>query len=326
MTMEFIWYLVLSLVCVIHCIIKTKDSKYCALFYFLFFSIFSLITRYSGWDVDFYTYSASLKSNQIDFYYLREPGYWLSSRVIYSIINSAELTFFIFDIISFIFIWLANKNFKLPSYFPYMFLLFFPSVMGINNVYRQYLAMAIFLYSFSLILSNKGRFRSAIFSAFSMLTHNISMLFFPVIFIKYSRKVSVYMIINCLFIIFILPFALSTKSNTETGNVNSYVYIIISFLMLLFYYSSYRGKLNGVNLQLLYYQIYMNILLIVSILSMGGTQSKRVGMFCLSISLIMLVRAIEDNYKEKRLVRIAVCFLIISPTLIISNATQFLLT
>ena len=145
MTYELIYYLFLVLIGALFCVKRLQSEKLYFFVTLFLFTIYSIITRFSGFDIDINTYASALKSELFSLYYLKEPVYWLSSRYLYKITQSPEVTFIIYDVISFMLVLKARKNIGLPQYFTYLFLLFFPAVMGINNVYRQYLSYTVFL-------------------------------------------------------------------------------------------------------------------------------------------------------------------------------------
>ncbi|MBS9866978.1 EpsG family protein [Vibrio alginolyticus] len=327
MTYELLYYLFMAFIGALFCVQKLRSERlYFFLTFFLFF-IYSIVTRYSGFDIDINTYASSLKSEVFSLYYLKEPVYWVSSRYIYKITQSPEITFILYDIISFVLVLKARKNMKLPQYFPYLFLLFFPAVMGINNVYRQYLSYTIFLYFTSLLFVGSGFIKKSFFILLSVLTHNVSALFAPLFFtLNKKRQISFRSVFLYLCVIILLPFALGTKSNSDTGTLGVGVYLFVMVVLFIFYILSYRMVFNDIPAKFFYYLIFLLSLTSVSAVLMGSAQSKRVGMYALMITLIPIVKAIEDNYKQKRAVRIIVYIVLILPTIIFSSSLNMLLT
>lgn len=327
MTYELIYYLFLVLIGALFCVKRLQSEKLYFFVTLFLFTIYSIITRFSGFDVDINTYASALNSELFSLYYLKEPVYWLSSRYLYKITQSPEVTFIIYDVISFMLVLKARKNIGLPQYFTYLFLLFFPAVMGINNVYRQYLSYTVFLYFSSLLIIRSGFIKKTFFILLSVLTHNVSALFSPLFFtLNKKRQISFRSVFLYLSVIILLPFALGSKSNSDTGQLGVGVYLFVMGIMFIFYISSYRMVFNDISAKFFYYLIFLLSLTSVSAVLMGSAQSKRVGMFALMINLIPIAKAIEDNYKQKRIVRTIIYFTLIMPTILFSSSLNMLLT
>lgn len=245
MTVELYYYIFLVLVGLFFCVRQIKSERLFSLLSFMLLAIYSIITRYSGFDIDMNTYSGTLESSILSPYYLKEPVYWITSRYLYKLTESSEITFIIYDLVSFILILKARKNMKLPQYFVFLYILFFPSVMGLNNVYRQYLAHSIFIYFTSLTMINAGFFKKSFFILLSMLTHNVSALFTPLFFMINKKKyISISSIFVSVCILLLLPFALSSKSESDTGTLNAEVYLVVIFFILIFHIASFRLRPN----------------------------------------------------------------------------------
>lgn len=327
MTLELIFYLFLTFIGLFLCLKTIKNNIIYNTITLVLFVTYSAITRFSGYDIDMNTYELSLNINSFDIYYLREPVYWITSRYIYRFLGSSELTFMFYDLISFIFILKIRSNLKLPQYFPYLLLLFFPMVMGFNNVYRQYLSYCFILYFFSLQFTDSNQIKKWFFLFISIFTHNASAIFAPLAFIiDDKKKLSYKALISSLGVIILLPFVLDSKSNTESGEVAAGVYLVFLSMLFIFYTASYKFKLVNINKKFMYMFIYMFLLLTTSILLMGSSQSKRVGMYCLVITLVPLILTVETKYMQKPLMRVIMFIVLILPTLIFSSSRQMLLT
>ncbi len=327
MTYELLYYLFVCLIGFTFCISKIRSNKLYSIFTFILFLVYSIITRYSGFDIDMNTYSNALRSEYFSLYYLKEPVYWITSRYVYKVTQSPEITFIIYDMISFLFILKARKNMKLPQYFPYLFLLFFPAVMGFNNVYRQYLSYTIFIYFVSLFFVPSGFVKKSFYVVLSVLTHNVSALFSPIFFTLNKKKIiSFKAVFLYILVIALLPIVLGTKSNSDTGTLGVEVYLFVLLCFLIFYILSYRMIFNDMSAKFFYFIIYMFSLTSISSVLMGSAQSKRVGMYSLMISLVPLVKSIEDNYKQKIFLRMIIYIVLILPTLLFSSSLNMLLT
>ncbi|MFG6139546.1 EpsG family protein [Halomonas sp. B23F22_10] len=327
MTYELSFYLFVVLVGLALCFREIPSKLvYSFLTFFLFLS-YSAVTRYSGFDIDINVYAEALKFDTFSIYYIKEPVYWLLSRYVYDFTGSPELTFICFDAVSFVLVLMARKNMDLPQYFPYLFLLFFPSVMGINNVYRQYLSCSIFIYFASLLFVDSSFFRRLFFLSLSFLTHNAAALFAPLIFsLNDKRNVGGLFFYSCLSILLLLPFALGTKSESDTGVLSAWAYLFVVIIFLLFYAFSYGAKFNNLSAGFFCYFLFLVFLIFFSAVLMGSAQSKRVGMYALMICLVPVVIAIEENYKQRFLSRSIVYVVLILPVFVFSSSLEMLLT
>lgn len=327
MTAELTFYLLLTFIGLLLCLRTIKNNHIYNVLTVILFVIYSFITRFSGYDLDINVYANSLSYSSLNTYFLREPVFWITSRYVYKILKSTELTFMFYDFISFIVILKVRSNLKFPQYFPYLLLLFFPFIMGLNNVYRQYLSYCFILYFLSLQFTNSNQFKKWFYLIVSIFTHNASAVFTPLAFIiNDEKRLSYKALISSLGVIILLPFVLDSKSNMDTGEVAAGLYIVFLLIIFIFYLASYKFKLSNTNKKFTYMFIYMSLLLTISTLLMGSGQSKRIGMYCLVISLIPLVSTIETKYKHKPLVRVITFIILILPTLVFSSSLQMLLT
>ncbi|WP_172892938.1 EpsG family protein [Buttiauxella agrestis] len=326
MTLELLFYSVLFVTGIVSCFIENRTKVY----YFITFSlflVFSIIMRTSGFDLDINAYAVNFRLESLDIYYLKEPVFWLSSRYVYKFIHSDEVVFVLYDALSFIIVLWTTRKLNLPAYYPYLFLLFFPSLMGMENIYRQYLSMVLSSSFLAMCMLDDSFKKKMSVGLLAGLTHNVFFLFFTIylLFNKEKKNSLVFILISIVFL-FAIQFVLSTKSNSETGELGAGVYLAMSVALLGFYCVSYQFKLDDLSKKVMHLQVYFISLIVVSISLMGGGQSKRIGMFCLVLMLIPTVIAIEQNYKEKKIVRVAFFIVAILPTYIFSSSRDMLLT
>ncbi|WP_408642296.1 EpsG family protein [Salinivibrio kushneri] len=328
MTNELFLFIVILFIGLFFCFYKLNNDRVYFGFTLTLFVVFSIVTRFSGFDIDMHTYANALQYSSMSVYYLKEPVYWLSSRYVYSVLDSPELTFLFFDFLSILIILKSSKKLDLPQYFPYLFLLFFPTVMGFNNIFRQFLSSVILLYSWSIILSEGRTKKTFIVFLMSGFTHNAAFLFAPLITVfKGSLKSNLIKFFAFSFgILLALPWAINTKSFSDTGSVPVEAFIMVVFLFYLLQLLTNRFLLIGFQARFFAFLNYLLFLLILSSITMGSAQSKRIGMFVLVLILVPSVRLIEDKFKHKTLVRVIFYIVIVMPTLLFSSSRSFLLT
>lgn len=329
MTVELIFYFILFSFGLLICITKISNKIYNAITLFLFVT-FSLVVRNAGFDADIGNYAEYLKIKSFSVYYIKEAVYWLGSRVIYQLTDSAYAVFVIYDLLFFILILFVRQKLELPKYFPYLILLFFPTVMGMQNVFRQFIASGILLALFAQVLTLQKMPVKLMTFLLAGLTHNVSFLFLPIVFIKpNSRKMSPLFLASALPILVLLPIAASTKSNSITGEVPAYIYTMLFSLMIIGYASIFQFKFKNkppIFSQFVYFFMFCYALIVEAMFVLGAAQSKRLGMFSLVLCLVPLVMSVEIRFKQKTFVRCVFLIVLVSPTLIFKNALSLLQT
>ncbi len=326
MTFEFIFYILLISFGAFFCFYDIRDKVYNAITFILFLG-FSIVVRNAGYDYDIQTYVDNFYSDDLSFHYIKEPVFWLGSRLLYVLFSSEEMTLVVYDALSFLILLYVRQKWQLPKYFPFLWLCFFPLILGMQNVYRQYLSyqfILLFLY-FSLV--SKSYIVKGIMLLLAALCHNVALLFAPVIYTFNSRKkVSWPFILTSCIILILLPFAAAFKSKNETGVLGAEIYLLVMLMFLLIYTVLHRGVFNGIFAKFYYLQFYFIALTGLSIILMGNAQAKRIGMYCLLLSLIPVVLTIEEKIKNKRLIRFSFLMLMIIPTFLFSSTMSMLLT
>lgn len=303
--------------------IKSKDVLLKSISVFLLI-IYSPIIRTSGFEIDIITYAEAMKSDSLSIYYLKEPVFWIGSRVVYSFTQSEVITFVVFDYISIYLLYKAFSSLRIHSYALLSFVFFFPILMGMHNVYRQYFAIALFLYSLSAVIQGKS-IKSFVFFLLSLLTQNALAMFLPVLILNSRLKNKrVLSLIISMTVVLAMPIALSTKSHSDTGSLGVSIYFLCIFFLLFVQYGLKKFVIAKNCVDNAYSMIFMLLLLLESTFLMGGAQSKRVGMIILSIQLLLMVRQFEMSFGNrifKRVFMVVFCF---APTFIFPNARQFL--
>lgn len=329
MTYEFYYYIFLVIIGFLFCILKISSFNYYVISFMLFL-ILSIIVRFSGFDSDIANYVRYLSYDSLSFYYYKEPFYWLGSRYIYRFIGMPELVFIFYDILFVLILLYITKVQSLPKYFPYLLLLFFPILMGMQNVYRQFIACGFLLLFLSSILNSSSfsiRFVSLLLAG---LSHNAAFLFAPMIFLDFqSKDLSKKFLISSVSVLIVLPFLAFSKSNSETGDLPSHIYIIFVFLIFLFHnlLTNFFLKINkNVHIQFSFMFFFFFSLVTLSVFFLGGAQSKRLSLIVLTLSLIPLVLIVESCFKDKLLSRILFFLILILPIFLFNNARHLLFT
>lgn len=317
-------YLSLIAFAILFTIIKINSFFYYTLTTSLLI-VYSLTIRFSAFDLDINVYANSMESSKVSLYYFKEPVFWLGSRILYQILGSKELVFCFYDLLCFSLILFAQERLKFPRYFIFIVLIFFPSVMGMQNVYRQFIACSFLIFSIALVQTGSTK-SSFIFFVLSGLSQNVGFLFFPLFFLFNfkNKRPSYKLLISAAGVLFLIPSAISSKSSSDTGVLGVEAYIVILVFILILYCSCSRWVLNTNFAKYFYAKVYFILLLLISAYFMGNAQSKRVGMICLLLTLIPFTAIIEKKFTNRIPARIIFVFAIAIPTFIFSSALSML--
>lgn len=270
---------------------------------FIFFSMMlSLVVRLTNFDADIQVYAESMRFNQLSLYYLREPVVWLGQRYIFSLLQSDVLVFIFFDFIAFNALYFAFKNYKVPYYAYYSFLIFFPFVLGMQNVYRQWISVIFCLLALS--FSYRHYFNRYISFLFAGLSHNVAGVFISIFFLVSKNKLE--KIIGLVFLLVtpaIVFFASGSKSAASTGQnlVAAYVALLIFFSVFMVLSSRLKIRLyERPSYVVISVGIYVSIFGGVFLTSAGA---ERIAMFSLMLIYPHLANFFEWHYKQRFILR-----------------------
>lgn len=329
--MELIYYLFILIIALIFSIKKEliQNKNIFFIFWISLYILLSIIIRInlSEKSGDIYSYSLAMEDGKFlitpsNFYYLKEPIVWYGQRILYAIVQSSKLVFFISDLLIGIVLFSALKIFKLPQYIYFSILLFFPFITGMQNIYRQFYSSIFFLYTLANIWEGKAIFK--IYGSFllSFLSHNIAAIFLPIIFIKSKRFAGK---INFLLAFIIgsggLFFASYTRTATSTDSGGefgiAYIFLIISFSILILIVDKGIIKNSRRNDHKLI--ITLASISIISLFTLGDSGSERISIFCLLIIYPLLAKIIEEKVHQKIVPRIAFTIMGFAPALIFAS-------
>ncbi|QZN91420.1 EpsG family protein [Idiomarina abyssalis] len=293
------------------------------LLYFVVSLVMSVVIRFRNFDVDIQTYADAMLSSSFSFYYLREPVVWIGQRYLYQILGSQEAVFILFDLIALGVLYKAFKNYRLPQYAFFSFLCFFPFILGIQNVYRQWYSVIFVLYAFSMSHENLSeRYFSFLLAG---LSHNVAGLFSAPFFLMSKR---IWEKILGVVFVFLTPIAVllsaDTKSSASTGQnlVLAYLFLIalISGVMVI----ASRLKVRQHEIKgyiILLFSIYS---VVTTSLLLTSTGAERTAMFALMLLYPHLILSLEWHFKQSSILRAALSVLGFFPILLFGTR-QFIL-
>lgn len=203
-----------------------------------------------------------------------EFGYLALVKIIQKFTDNAFVLIFCLSILFVGFVFKAIKEQSQDILFS-MFLLVATRYFFISmNAVRQFLAMAIILYSMKYILSRqKNKFFLWMFIAFSI--HYTTILFFPMYYIADKKinlkKFTRYSIVAAAIIMMARNIVFRVLANTRFGNSNRYDYagvkftvftIALNVLICVAFYLSYNENKDDMR-----YRLYLNVELVAMILA-----------------------------------------------------------
>lgn len=314
--MELVYYSILLIFAIFSAFITRPINKKDTLFVLCFIFLWFVIIRSSGFDIDIKTYSSIMKYSATSFadkYFLREPIWWLGSGVLYKYVTHSDIcTFLVYDVLGLVLIIAACKNYRLSVFYVFLWYLSFVSLMGYQNIYRQYLASCFIVYAVSLFFKDSGVISKGIFSLFAILTHNLSILFSPVI--VFRKK---YLWLS-LFIVFSIMYigAQYKSQNVHTGLDLKVIYLFMIILFAVFILLNSK-KYSTIS----YFSI---IIALVLFIMFPDDRFERFSMIILQFIMPFILLSIQ-RYKPVFIPRLVLLFIFIAPIFLFNSALQFLI-
>lgn len=345
MTAELQWYLVLCVLAFFYCFMGKRPAlvwlSYGITGYYMW------VVRSSGFDYDMQTYAAFLHfipdlSSPV--YYLREFVYWGGSGYIFSLIQDEVTTFWVIDMIwmSMLFYAIGNsrQSSHIPLYVVPFMMVFFPVLMGYENVYRQLIACALVLYAF---FGVRNIFLSGIIGVLALFTHNAAIVYMPLLYLfAVSSNMTaprigpfhkgVFMMLYMVMLGGVYYSSLGdsqlAKSSSSTGESLTYAYLLVFMAMtvvalILDNFNLTRFFKGNISL------VYSMLTYIAFIPVLGGAQAERIGMMLLILTVPIFAANMDRSFStqnEKMLTRMLFVMLGIAPTFLFYSAFNFLLT
>ena len=318
--MELFYYIFVSSFGVLFSLEKSpiKNSAVFFAIWFLVYLVLVIIVR-NKFDADINTYANSMSYLSISLYYLKEPVVWFGQRYVFGLTQDAFTVFVIYDVIFGVLLYKALRNLNVPQYVFFSTLVFFPFVLGMQNVYRQWIASILFLYSFSLIWNERNSFRAYSFFAFSFLAHNIAAVFFPLLLVR-KRKAFGKLIWPLSFVVSFIGIYLgsSSKSSANTGADLSTAYLILLFFFICLVLLLDKGVIRIIrNFE---YRLLLSlfVLSLSATLLLSSTGGERVSMFSLMIAYPILANLFEERFRQKVLIRVSFTVMGFTPMFLFS--------
>jgi len=270
-------------------------------------------------------------------YHLREFVFWLGQRYLYQLVGDPAVVFIIFD---FVLVLALYKSLDLlhkiisPEIdlrdFRYLYFgafLFFPVVIGMHGIYRQILAVVLFLVALGYAKENLGKGSFGFVVAFFV--HNSVALLLPVFLLVANNYRYSKLAIFLSFVIFLAMYLVLGTSNPfiqksgglDVGQRLPYIYFCvllgIAYLISIFEYSSRsRSHLTLLNIIMVSVIVYFS-----GIVNLASQGSERIFQLIMALLFPLLGLYVEDRFKPKPMTRLVYLHLTLSPLLFLYSET-----
>ncbi len=286
---------------------------------------------FGGYQKDILTYAIEMHEISYNFYYLREFIFWFSLKIIYMCSNSEFATFLILD-----FIWIyclfkavsqESLN-KLGQGVIVVLATSFPFFFGYENIYRQFYASIILLWSYSLIDKNSSKAIKLFVVSFFI--HNIVLFLLPIFLVKkcfsfnMKDRITISLLVAVIFVL-ILPFVTQLKDADPTKVDMSTAYLIVflgAFLLSLLKFKENVYQIVSRIPSLLFF----TILMIGYIIFKQEMVAERLGMMFiifLIYDLYLYSSKIDIQYKRV-FSRVSLLLIFSIPVLLFYSSMRFL--
>ena len=324
--MEILGYIVVIFIGILFSLKRSliKNSTIFFLIWYMVYCSLSLVVRYK-FDSDIITYANRMDGSSLAIYYIREPVVWLGHRFIFELTKDAFTVFVFFDVILGIILFKALRNFNVPQYAFFSVLVFFPFVLGMQNVYRQWVANIFFLYCFSFLWNQRKNVKAYTFFVFSVLSHNIALIFIPLLFIKHRKRFgSLVFLLSFVFSFIVIYIGSQIKSPASTGSDLSLLYLFLQLFFLFLVLLLDKGVF--LRIRKLEYKLLLSLFIItfMATLLLSSAYIERVSMFCLIVTYPFLINLFEERIKPKVIIRIIFVILGFVPILF-TSVSRFIL-
>lgn len=295
MTIEFATYLVVVLTAIALSTKPLEDRLASRIIpiALIIFVVLSIVVRASGLDLDLLNHQGHMRwPLKVNTALLREPVVWGGMHLLHSLIRNAPATFVIFDIAVFGVVLAAFHRMKLPAYAFIAVLAFFPFILGMQNIYRQWVATCLLL--FAAAYADRSAVKALIAFVLAVLAHNVAAVFagvlVPLLPPRWRPAAWAGLLVAVPAILF---FGAGTKSGVETGLELRPLYVLMVGLIALACIGAMRitrGKWPGWDAAPFAYHWYV---VACAAVLLASASAERVGISALLLLYPAVVRLPE---------------------------------
>jgi hypothetical protein len=268
--------------------------------------------RFSLPQSDFVNYYGRIKYNWSvvlsDMYYGREFVFWYGSKLLYEIIGDERVSYLILD--SIIIVLLFSSLSREKNYVPMFYFIFFISIIGLGNVYRQYIVTGICVF---ILLREPKLYLACILLAVSFFIHNMVLLVIPILVSQYGYKKSSTLMMGAGLIL--LALVDNYKGVDVSGTYMTMIYLlgVIILTVLFLYYATislHTAVIGVTSVVAFYFLLPIN-------------QAERVIMMILVLYIMLLVNKVKMTAVSAKLFLVAI---LIIPTVVFPTSYSMINT
>ena len=266
--------------------------------YWLILYIFLLSIIRLNFQMDIVVYANSMAYDTINYYYIREPVIWFGHRIIFNFIGSEYFTFIITDVILGCILFLALRNFQLPRYAFFSILVFFPVMLGMQNIYRQWASLVFILYAISLLEYRSKMPGVYVWYSLAVLSHNVALVFLPLLFLQKKGLLSNF-VLSITFIVAVVGLVIG--ASTKTSDISSglplqYLYVLCLAMLLLFFLTSDALKIKSSAFRFYLTYVSIFVFLLFGVFLLNAVASERMSLFGLGLVYPYVIKRMHEKF------------------------------
>jgi hypothetical protein len=327
--MEFLLYIFLIF---IGSLILIKESNFLLKYIYIpFLFLFLFVVRLDFTD-DIVNYANTMQSIHSGIYYYKEFIFWYTQMYLYKFLHS---TFFVFLSMDIFWIFLLIKISKNNDFYKnkrfkggliIILVTSFPFFAGYENIYRQFFATIILLYSYSII--DKNLKKGILLYLIAIFIHNTAGLFLPFLLMNSKLKLKLKLFLSIVIVLFfssLLNYASQFKSGYNTGIDTSILYLALILFINYVYMVKFKFNITSF-IRTFPSFIHSLIYIIVLQFSKADMIAERLGMSMLTSIIFDIYKystTIEDS-KYRIFLRLLLLFIFSLPVLVFSSTRNML--
>lgn len=254
-------------------------------------------------DADIAIYAREMSYSGFPTYQFKEPIVWFGQKILYKVFGEPIYVFIFFDIFIGLLIYKALSNFQVRNYVYFSILVFFPVILGLQNIYRQWISVVLFLYAFSLMWKNSNPKKSFFLFIISILAHNSAILMSPIIFIFMRNRPQWLWVVILSLCVVLMALGAKLKSTATTGTDFSSAYVALLVFMVFLLIIIDAGKIKMIFADQYKLFFIMIVLALSSFYLISSSSSERLSMTCLIILYPIISKVIEERFMQPETIR-----------------------
>lgn len=253
----------------------------------------SAAIRTHYFDSDIEAYATWMRQGDPTSYEMREPVIWFGLKALYyATLQNEVLTFWLMDLLVLSVVVSTFVRLRIPAYALLAFVIFFPFILGMQNIYRQWAGACFLMAAFW--MGEKQPARSLGLYIVAALTHNVAAIFLPLVLMRHLPRLrSPILVASVIAIPIAIYIGAGTKSDLDTGASLGVAYAVLCATIFLFIALSHRFSMKVESAFDIYSSALISFTSVASAALLNNAPSERVSLFCLMLLYPALARSIE---------------------------------